>query len=91
MPDETLIQWGQFSSTLDVAANSYVEDTITFPISFYSYEYVPSIILQTGAPAQRQAGIKRRTSSALDLYLQNNHTNAWAKPSMYWIAVGRWK
>ena len=91
MPDGTLIQWGTFSSALDIAANTTGEDTITFPTSFASFDFVPIFSVQSGAPAARQVGVKSRTSASVSVFIQNIFTGTWSHPTIYWIAIGRWK
>lgn len=91
MPDGTLIQWGAFSSTLEVAANAFGEDTITFPMSFKTYNYMTFFSVQSGAPAQRQVGLKDRAANAMDVYMQNLFSSVWSHPYIFWLAIGRWK
>lgn len=91
MPDGTLIQWGVFSSAVSVAGNGgRGEDTIDFQMNFANASYTVTLTDSTSVSVQRKSAVKTRRVGSMDVYFENAFSSAW-NPTVYWIAIGRWK
>ena len=91
LPDGTLIQWGTFTFTNEIAANDTGVEGVGFPVAFFSTAYAASVTVNgTSVPAQRTAGVGTKATTWMNINAQENYGAAWT-PYVDWVAVGRWK
>lgn len=89
MPNGVLICWG-IINIASLAANSYTEAHITFPMVFLSFPALVAIPLAWTDPNQLTCIVKSQFTSNGDLRVGNNGA-AMDNVKYNWIAIGRWK